>query len=168
MEGRRADLLFAFHEHPHVARQRTRRAEPRLDGGGVRDRAGLVVGGAAAEEAAGALDRFERLARPPIDDTGRLHIVVCVQQHGRAIRTIVPYPLADHVGVRAIDAREPHMLETRAFEHRGGCIGTGTHVGDAVGIGTDARDADERFELGARVGHTVLDRAQRVVDRLRR
>ena len=50
-EAGRADLLLALDEHLHVARQLAGGAEPGPHRGEVRDHAGLVVGGAAAEEA---------------------------------------------------------------------------------------------------------------------
>ena len=68
---------------PHVARQRAVRLQPRGDRGRVRDRARLVVGTAAPVEPAVALDGRERIAAPALDDAGRLHVVVRIEQHGR-------------------------------------------------------------------------------------
>ena len=51
-EAGRADLLLALDQHLHVAGQRAGGAQPGAHRGDVRDRARLVVGGAAAEQAA--------------------------------------------------------------------------------------------------------------------
>ena len=61
-EAGRADLLLALDQHLHVARQLAGGAQPGAHRGEVRDHARLVVGGAAAEEAAVALARLERVA----------------------------------------------------------------------------------------------------------
>ena len=53
---------------------------------GVHDDAALVVGGAAAVEAAVALGGLERRARPGLLRAGRLHVVVRVEQDGGSAR----------------------------------------------------------------------------------
>ena len=56
----------------------------RPDGTDVRHDAGLVVGGAATVEPVASLRRLERRRIPVLLAAGRLHVVVGVQQHGRA------------------------------------------------------------------------------------
>ena len=79
-QGVGADLLLALDEHGHadgeVVAERAERAE-------VGDDAGLVVGRAAAVEAAVALGRLERRAVPVGVVVLGLHVVVGVEQHGR-------------------------------------------------------------------------------------
>ena len=81
-QPRRADLLLALREHLHVARQLALCVEPGPHRREVRDHARLVVGGAAPVQAAVRLPRFERVAAPPVDVTGGLHVVVRVEQDG--------------------------------------------------------------------------------------
>ena len=146
-EGRRADLLLTLDQHAHVARQRARGLQPRRHRVRVRDPTRLVVGAAAAVQAAPALRRLEGCALPVLDDAGRLHVVVRVQEHGRRVRTGV-HPLADDVRMRAVDRGEPDRLQPVRAEQVGGGLGAGLHVAPAVGIGADAGDPDQGLELG--------------------
>ena len=94
MERRRPDLLLALDEHPHVARQRARRREPGAHRVRVRNGPRLVVGRAPSVEATVALLGFERIARPVLDDPGRLDVVMRVQQHRGRVRPRM-HPLAE-------------------------------------------------------------------------
>ena len=78
-----ADLLLALDEDRHADRQRP---VVRAQRGDVGHDAGLVVGGAAAVEAAVALGRLERRAVPQCVVAGRLHVVVGVEHARSATR----------------------------------------------------------------------------------
>ena len=74
------------------------------------DRARLVVGTAAPVETPAAFGGLERVAFPVVDDAGWLHVVVCIEKDSRRARVGV-HPLADHIGMRAPDVRQPDRLE---------------------------------------------------------
>ena len=156
LECRRTDLLFALDQHPNVAGQRAAGLEPRRDRVRVRDAARLVVGAAASVEATAALGRLERVALPVLDDAGRLHVVVCIEKDSRRIVARV-HPLADHVGMRTIDVREPHRLEAVRAQEIGGRFGARLHVGLArsgsalmLGMRTSVLELGARRDLAPR------------------
>ena len=143
----RADLLLALDQHLHVARQRALGAQPRPHGRDVRDRARLVVGGAAAEQPAVALARLERVARPPVD------VARAAARRGarRAAPSARRRPRRSTRRRRTGDRRRRRAAARRAARTRASAPATasahGSHVVRVLGIGADARDAHERLEL---------------------
>ena len=87
---RRAGLLLAFDEDGDVER---RLARPRLYGRHVHGDPGLVVGRAPPEQAPAAFGRLERGRVPQVGGTGRLHVMVGIEQEpgDPAGPRIVPY-----------------------------------------------------------------------------
>ena len=67
-------------------------------------------------------------------------------------------PLADHERLRALHFCRAHVLEAVGVEQLDGRLGAGADVGAPVGIGTDARDAHELLELGARPVERAIGR----------
>ena len=117
--------------------------------------AGLVVGGAAAVEPAVALGGLERRAGPQLVAARRLDVVVGVEQHGRARR-------AARASGRSPPGRRPRRRRSgrrapASRRQRGDGLGAAPGVVGVRGVGPDARDADEAFEVGPRprqdVGH---------------
>ncbi len=147
-QRRRADLLLALDEHLHVARQFAGGAQPGPDRGDVRDRARLVVGGAAAEQPAVVLAGFERIARPARHVPGRLHVVVRVEQDGGRVGAVGP--LADDVRETAVDAELAHVVEPGVAHEIGDRRRARVDVVEVLGVGADARDADQSLELALR------------------
>ena len=80
-----ADLLLALDDELDVARQPGPGLQVRGHGGDVGHAPALVVGGAAAVQAAAALGGLEGRGLPLLRPPGRLHVVVAVEQdRGRA------------------------------------------------------------------------------------
>jgi len=144
---RGADLLFAFDEDLHVAWQGAGGVEPRLDGGTVRNGAGFVVSRTPAEEAAVVLDRLERVRRPVVEETGRLHVVVRIEEDGG--RALGMQPLADDGRWASRNRCLVNVLQPAAVEVRRGGVGAVLHVGVAVLVGADAGDAHQLLECDA-------------------
>ena len=154
-----ADLLFALDQHLHVARQRAGGAQPGPHRGGVRDHARLVVGRAAPEQAAAGLAWFERIARPTIDEAGRLDIVVRVEQHGGRVGSVGPF--ADHVRMAVAHAQFADRVEAGRAQEVGDRRRARVHVGRVMRVGADAGDADQRFEVVPGGVEIVVDGADR-------
>ena len=161
LERRRADLLLALDEHGDADAGAVRvGGEVGAHGGQVGADAGLVVGGAAAEEPAVALGGDEGVARPVRRLAGRLDVVVGVEQDGRGARG--RGPPGDHRGGagRAVRARRAEQLDL-------GQAGLAQQPGDLVGGAPDvllverggahARHGHERPELLDDLGHEAGD-----------
>ena len=126
----------------------------------VHDDARLVVGGAAAVQAAGALRRLERGARPSRLVAGRLHVVVRVEQDGGR---------AGRRGARRVDdrrsTRDLEQLDTRHAgrpqEIRDGRRRLARRrLGEA--LEGHRGQAHEALEVGAQLGHESGDAAPQV------
>ena len=155
-EGGGARLLLALDE------QRDPDRRPALVGAQHREvghHAGLVVGGAAAVEAPVALGRLERRGGPQLVAAGGLHVVVGVEQHGRGAGRCGP--VRDDRRGAALRGDDPHVLAARVPRQRGDGLGAAPGVVGVRGIGPDARDADEPFEVGPAPGSTSITAAAR-------
>ena len=115
--------------------------------------AGLVVGGAAAVEAAGALGGLERRGRPQLVAAGRLDVVVGVEQHGR--RAGRGGPVGDDRRGAAVRRDDPDVGPPAPAGQRGDGLGAAPRVVGVRGVGPDARDADEALEIGPRTGQNA-------------
>ena len=73
------------------------------------------------------------------------------------------HPLADDERLRSLDPGGAHVLEPVPAQQLDGRVGARAHVGEVLGIGADARDAHELFELGARLVDHVVDGCDRGV-----
>ena len=173
LEVRRADLLFAFDEHLHVARQRAARVEPGAHRGGVREHTGLVVAHSAGIEPAVALVGLERIRRPVREHSRRLHIVVRVEQQRRLVGARVQ-PFAEHARVCAFEPQHAHVLEPVPFENLDRPLRARLDLLVVLGRGADTRDAreidqfaprvvetctrgiDHRADIGVRMGHALI------------
>ena len=154
----RADLLLALDEQLDVDRQVVAQ---RAQGGEVDGDAGLVVGGAPAEQASAALDRLEGVRRPLREVAGRLHIVVGVEQDGGPLVAGVALP--QDGGVRALDLEQAHVAEARISHELGGGQRRATHVRGIEAPGADRGDADEALQLRPRAGEAGGDAGAKVV-----
>ena len=143
----RTDLLLALHQHLHVARELARGAQPGPHRG-QRARPRPPCRRRCPDRRAGRRARrgSNGSRRPPFDVAGRLHVVMRVEQHGRRVGTV--RPLADDVGVPAVDPQLAHVVQARrrAMRSATACRARVDVVG-VRGIGADARDAHERLEL---------------------
>ena len=151
-EGGGARLLLALDE------QRDADGRPAPVGAQHREvghDAGLVVGRAAAVEAPVALGGLERRGGPQVVAAGGLHVVVGVEQHGRGAGR--RGPVRDHRRGAALGGDDPDVAAARVPRQRGDGLGAAPGVVGVRGVGPDARDADEAFEVGPRprqdVGH---------------
>jgi hypothetical protein len=154
-----ADLLLALDHHAHVERELARAAHPAVHRRGVDEDARLVVGGPAAVEAPLAHGGLEGRRSPGALLTGRLDVVVRVEEQGRS--PAVPDALAVDVGVRALDGEHLHVLEAPALEQRCDRLRAPPHLGRREPGERDARDADEPFEvvqIACRVRPVVVER----------
>jgi len=132
-----AGLLLALEHELEPGRRHTQGLE-RLDRLDVGEVLRFVVAHPAGVEAAAPLRRLERRGRPKVRVLGRLHIVVAVEQHGRARARA----LAHHhrVARGRHEARfEPHALQMVLERQRVRAHG--------LGIARDARDAEKRLQL---------------------
>ena len=114
---------------------------------------GLVVGGAAAVEAAVALGRLERRAVPVGVVAGRLHVVVGVEHDGR--RALGPGDVPDDG--RGAALADDLDLEALGAQQLGGRLGRRLDVGLVEGGQRDARDPGQGLEVGAQLGHEAAD-----------
>jgi len=168
-----ADFLFAFDEKGHVRRHRRARLHVGLDGVHVGEELSLVVGGAASEQLTVAHDRFERRRVPRLERLGRLHVVVAVDQDPGSAGPVPPGAGDDdRVAVRRVQ----FDIQTQRAKEPGEPVGARQHVAAMFGLGRDAREPHERFELveGSlailcevlldhdRVGRTLADLALQV------
>jgi hypothetical protein len=121
----------------------------------VSHHAGLVVGGATPVQAAVALGRFERRARPVLVAAGGLDVVVGVEQDGGC--AFRGRPVRDDGGRSAIDRDDRDVGRARAPGQLGDGLGAAAGVVGAGRIGPDARDADQSFQVGACAGQSGGD-----------
>ena len=156
-----ADLLLALDQDLDVAGELAGGVEPGAHRGDVRDRTRLVVGAAAAEEPAVALDRFERIGRPPLDVAGGLDVVVRVQQHRGGAGSMRPFP--DDVRVTVVDPQLAHVVETGVTHEVGDRVAARVDVVVVHRVGADAGDADEILELVSGAGEVVAGGGDRGV-----
>ena len=139
------------------------------DGADVRHHAGLVVGGPAPVEAVAAQGRLVGLRLPVVVVARRLHVVVGVQQHGRAAvargaggdapRAARARPLAG-IGSRTIvDVVE----DARCREPARRPLGARDDVLGVEAVPRDRRDAHQVRQLGDRGRQAGLHRLAEVV-----
>ena len=141
----RADLLLTLDEHLHVARERALGVEPRLDHRtrGRRRRP-------CRRRSRGR--RGGRRARPvrtdPTSSGRRIPAAARRGAHtrGRSARRRACIHSPMTAGRRVLDGGLAHVLEAARLEIRRGCVGAVLHVDVAIGVGADARDADEVLE----------------------
>ncbi len=157
-EGVGADLLLALDEHHHVDRQVV---AVRPDRPEVGHDPGLVVGGAAAVEAAVPLGWLERRGVPVGRVVLRLDVVMRVEQHGG--RSVGSGLVRDHRGRAALAADDVDLGETLGPEQVGHRVGRAPHLTGARGVGAHRLDADQVLEVGAEGGHQVAHRCAEVV-----
>ncbi len=138
-----ARLLLALDQDLHRDRAA---AAPRAQRGGVQDDAALVVGRASPVQTAVAHLGFERRARPLLERSLGLDVVVRVEQDRR--RAGGTRDLAEHG--RVIDVGEldqPDAAVPRRLERLGGRLGGLAHGLVVVAGERDRRDADEVRQL---------------------
>jgi hypothetical protein len=111
---------------------------------------GLVVGDAPTVKATGTLDRLERVALPLAQVTGRLDVVVCVQQYGRCTRR--RWAVTDHGWVTVADGYDPDVRKPRAVQQFGRRLCGPGEVAVVEPIEGDAGDAYQAFEIGSYSG----------------
>ena len=126
VEVRRADLLLALDDDLDVERQRAGGLEPGVDGAGVHDHAGLVVGGAArrrggrrARSARTAATSTRRRRRPAARRGAR-------REDRRRARRL--QDLAVDVGVRAGELEQLHVLEAALAQELRRRFGRAAHL----------------------------------------
>ena len=162
---RGAHLFLSFDQQFHVAGKRAGGVEARLDHRSVRDRARLVVGTAPAVEAAVVCRGLERVRLPAVLVPGRLHVVVRIEEDRRHVVSPAPRrvgPLGDHRRWAARNGGLAHRLEPARLEVRRRRVGRVLHVGMAVGVGADARDAHEILERQQCLVEAGVDRGRDV------
>ncbi len=108
----RAELLLALDEDDHAHRQVVTEG---AQGSDVRHDAGLVVGGAAAEQPPVAFGGLKRVGEPDGRVADRLHVMVRIQQHGRGAGR--RGSATDHRGMPA-GPHDPHVGQDPAKELR--------------------------------------------------
>jgi hypothetical protein len=84
----------------------------------------------------------------------RLHVVVCIQQHGR--RTTRRRPAADDGGL-ATAAHDLHIRQPGAAEQLRDCFGGALDMPVIEPIEGNARNAGQELEVGSYAGHFALD-----------
>ena len=90
--------------------------------------------------------------------------MVRVEQHGRRVGAVGP--LADDVGVTAVDAQLAHVVQARVAHEVGDRRRARVDVVEVRGVGADARDADEGLEVALRGVEVVARGGDRAVDRV--
>ena len=152
----RADLLLAVQQHLDRAGELAPGGQQALDGQELGQVLALVVGAAAAVQAAVADLGLERRAGPGVQRVGRLHVVVAVDEHGGGPGR--PGPVAE-------DQRPAgRLLDGRLQPGRGHQVaGVAGGPGHALAGGAHARDPDpagqalhERRPVGVDVGEHVV------------
>ena len=123
--------------------------------GEVRGDAGLVVGGAAAVEAAAALGRLERRGVPVGVVVLRLDVVVGVEQHRR--RALGPGLVRDHGRRAAVGAGDPGRRSPRPSNSAAHRLGAAPHLAGPRRVGADRLDPDEVLEVLPDPGQDLLD-----------
>ena len=160
VERRRADLLLALDEHRDPDGQVVAERADRREVGGD---PGLVVGGAAAEQASVALGRLERFASPSRRgrrSAGRRG----ARRAGRSARRSAPACARSRTAGRRARSTSCTSKPSAAKQRRGRRRGP-AYVVVAVRIGADRGDPDQIVEIAAdgREGSRRLARAVRQI-----
>jgi hypothetical protein len=150
-----ADLLLAVQQHLDRAGQLAGDGQQALGGPQLGQMLALVVGAAAAVQAAVADLRLERRAGPGVQRVGRLHVVVAVDEHGGRGRR--PGPLTEDQ--RPARAVEDGRLQAGRGDQVAGVAGGRGH---ALAGGADAGPPDpagqavhELLVVGVDVGEHI-------------
>jgi len=147
VEGRRADFLLAFDQDrdadSDVFAQRADRREVDAD-------PGLVVCGAAPEQAPVDLGGLERIGLPVLPGPRRLHVVVSVKAHGRCSWRCRPVP--DYCRQPAVDRQDLDVGEPGDAQELRDVFGAAVDVAAAGRIGADRRDPNQSVQIGAHKG----------------
>ena len=113
----------------------------------------LVVGRAAAPEAAVLLDGLEGFGRPLLLVAGGLHVVVRVEEQGGTPRGLEP--LAIRVGMRAGHLEQLHVVQADAAQEVTGGLAALADLLLVESLEGDAGDAHQLLQL-LQVGALVL------------
>jgi len=161
LHARRADLLLPLEEHLDVDRQPSLGGQHRLEGLEVDPHAALVIDRAARVQPPVADGRLEGRRHPFVQRIDRLHVVMGVDQHRRAVGAgLQPFAVDD----RAAGGGEgAHIPEAQPLHLRRDPGGAALQIGPVGRVGADRRDAQEVQEpiqeapvMGARVVHRLL------------
>jgi hypothetical protein len=156
-EVRRAALLLALDEESQRDGRRGRagRLQQRAQPEQVEGHLSLVVGAAAAHQLLATQLRVERRRVPQLLGVDGLDVVVTVDDDGRSVR-LLGRPLGEH---RGSPGRRPDLDggKTRPPEGVGQPVGGPLHVGGAVGLGGDRRDAQPADQVGEELVAVCLD-----------
>ena len=144
-EAGAADLLFPFDEKGDVHGKRRARLQIGLDRFDVGEELALVIGCAAPEEFAAALDRLERRRLPQIKRFRRLHVVMPVDQHPRGVGAGGPRR-ARHQN-RVAFGRVQFDIQPQAAKMVGKPVGTGQNVAPMLRLRRDTGETHQAFKL---------------------
>ena len=144
-EGLTAVFLFTLHKHDDADAGFFELVLERAQGGHVSHNAGLVVGSAAAVQAAVALGRFKRRSCPFGLIADGLHVVVGVE-HDRRL-TWLRGTSRENGRRAALDGLDAHLGHTGILEERGYFFGTSPHVRLVITVKSDRGNRDERREV---------------------
>ena len=155
----RSNLLFALDEDGHT---HGRIAFPDLQRRRVNSDPGLIISGAAAEQAPGALCRLERRGFPELVRAGRLDVVMRIEQNRRSSGR--PWSGAEHGRMRAVDLEQLDVTEPGTLEPGRSRLCRLSHPLCGRLIRADRRDADETLQVCADTPegtfHSAPDRVQ--------
>ena len=163
-EGAGTGLLLAFDDDLHVDGERTRRLQPAVDGGDVDEDARLVVGRAAAPEAAVLLGRLERLRLPLLLVACGLDVVVRVEEERGAAGGL--QPLAVRIGMRVRHLEKLDVVEADAAEEIAGRLAGPSHLLLVEPLEGDAGDPHQLLQLIEVEGLVLLVVAEGRRDRI--
>ncbi|CAH0326802.1 hypothetical protein SRABI128_05575 [Microbacterium sp. Bi128] len=151
----RAGFLFALEEERHAQAQFvTEHPRDRRVGGDVRQDAGLVIGGTAAEEPAVALDGGKGVGFPECQIASGLDVVVGVQQDCRlALRGRAAGDDGGPAGrpVFLVAAEDPDVVEAAGPHEAGDGVGAAVQRGRIKARPGDARYGDKVRQLADRL-----------------
>ena len=155
---RRSRLLLTLHEHLHTDRRST------LEGPhhpGVYDDAAFVVRRTATVEAAVAFGRLERRGGPLGVWTGRLDVVMCIQEHGGG--SWWGGDLAEDSRVGPGRLEKPDATHAGSLEELCGPLRRSAHRLRVECRCADGRDSYQILEVGPECSEEIVDGRDQVV-----
>ena len=167
-EGRKtgaADLLLALDQHGDARWQAAMHLQPGAEGFQPELGLALIVHRAARDQAAAMravnLDRLKGWAGPEIQGVGGLHVIMAVEEQMRCLRArCVMMREHDWMARRLMDrGPEAKALQFSLQPRRGAPA-----VASMVGLGTDARNAQQGEEALARFIEMAIDMVKQRVE----
>ncbi len=156
-----ADFFFTFDDQFHIDWKRSSRLEPGAKRSSVQQDSGLVVNHAASvETTVGANGRLEGGALPVFRATGRLHVVMGIDQRGGRVRPRIQ-PVGDHIGMCAIEPEDLDAPQTDIVQQFRG-VNCGAF--DLGGVETRRRHAGNSSQLDQLIDGGVEASLDRVED----